>query len=48
MKEAEMRVVAQIIDRVLQAPEDPAVLQQAIGEVRTLTARFPLYPNRWK
>lgn len=48
MKEAEMRVVAQIIDRVLQAPEDPAVLQQAIGDVRTLTARFPLYPNRWK
>jgi glycine hydroxymethyltransferase len=48
MKEAEMQVVARIIDRVLQAPEDQAVLQQAIEEVRALTARFPLYANRWK
>ena len=48
MKEAEMQVVARIIDRVLQAPEDQTVLQQAIEEVRALTARFPLYPNRWK
>lgn len=48
MKEAEMQVVARIIDRVLQAPEDQTVLQQAIEEVRALTARFPLYANRWK
>jgi len=48
MKEGEMQVVGRIIDRVLQAPEDQAVLQQAIEEVRALTARFPLYANRWK
>ena len=48
MKEPEMQVVARIIDRVLQAPEDQAVLQQAIEEVRALTANFPLYPNRWQ
>ncbi|MFZ4627765.1 MAG: serine hydroxymethyltransferase [Blastocatellia bacterium] len=48
MKESEMQVVARIIDRVLQAPEDQAVLQQAIEEVRALTANFPLYPNRWQ
>ena len=48
MKESEMQVVARIIDRVLQAPEDQAVLQQAMEEVRALTANFPLYPNRWQ
>jgi glycine hydroxymethyltransferase len=40
----EMEQVAAWIDRVLRAPEDEAVLGAVREEVRTLVARFPIYP----
>lgn len=46
MGEAEMREIAQMIAAVLNAPADEAVRQRVIGEVKALTARFPLYANR--
>ncbi|MEO5589793.1 MAG: serine hydroxymethyltransferase [Gemmatimonadaceae bacterium] len=45
MKEPEMREIAGLIDRVLSAPDDDVVRSAAAGEVRELTARFPLYPQ---
>jgi glycine hydroxymethyltransferase len=44
MKEGEMRRIASLIDRVLQAPEDDAVLGAVHREVRAMAAEFPLYP----
>jgi len=40
----EMEQVAAWIDRVLRAPEDEVVLGAVREEVRTLVARFPIYP----
>jgi glycine hydroxymethyltransferase len=45
MKEAEMREIAAMIDRVLSAPEDPALASAVSSEVRELASRFPLYPH---
>jgi glycine hydroxymethyltransferase len=42
--EAEMAVVAELIDRVLADAESPSVQETVREEVRSLTARFPLYP----
>jgi glycine hydroxymethyltransferase len=44
MREAEMRRIADLIDRVLRAPEDQNVLNTVRGEVRDLANAFPLYP----
>ena len=44
MKEGEMRRIASLIDRVLQAPEDAANLAAVHADVRELAAGFPLYP----
>ena len=44
MGPGEMEEIAGLIDRVLQAPEHPGVLEAVRGEVRALAARFPLYP----
>ena len=44
MGEAEMVRIAELIDRVLVAPEDAAVSSTVKTEVRALTAAFPLYP----
>jgi glycine hydroxymethyltransferase len=44
MGEPEMRVIARLIDRVLRAPEDDAMLRAVRAEVHELTAAFPLYP----
>jgi glycine hydroxymethyltransferase len=46
MGTAEMRRVAALIGRVLDAPGDDAVLARVKGEVQELTRRFPLYPDR--
>ena len=46
MREAEMRQVASLIGRVLDAPGDEASLARVKGEVRELTRQFPLYPDR--
>lgn len=44
MREDEMRRIAELIDRVLAAPEDAAVAATVKAEVRELTTAFPLYP----
>ena len=44
MGEAEMVRIAELIDRVLSAPEDEGVAGAVKREVRGLTATFPLYP----
>jgi glycine hydroxymethyltransferase len=44
MKEPEMKRIADLIDRVLRAPEDEKVVGAARAEVRTLAGEFPLYP----
>jgi glycine hydroxymethyltransferase len=44
MKEAEMRVIAGLIDRVLKAPEDASLAASVKQEVEALAGRFPLYP----
>ncbi len=43
MGEAEMDRIADLIDRVLQAPSDARVKSVVRDEVRALAARFPLY-----
>ena len=43
MGEAEMATIADLIDRVLQAPDDERTKETVRAEVRTLTDRFPLY-----
>ncbi|MBA3854720.1 MAG: serine hydroxymethyltransferase, partial [Gemmatimonas sp.] len=40
---AEMVRIAGLIDRVLSAPEDEAVLAAVKREVHAMTAEFPLY-----
>jgi glycine hydroxymethyltransferase len=43
MKEAEMEQIAAWIDRVLQAPDDSACIESVRGEVKELSASYPLY-----
>ncbi|MBI2409145.1 MAG: serine hydroxymethyltransferase [Gemmatimonadetes bacterium] len=45
MGTAEMVRVAELIDEVLQAPEDPATHARVREKVRALSAEFPLYPG---
>jgi glycine hydroxymethyltransferase len=45
MCEAEMEIIAGLIDRVLAAPDNADVKAQVKGEVNALTGRFPLYAN---
>jgi glycine hydroxymethyltransferase len=45
MREGEMHKIAELIDRVLQAPEDRSVAEAVHADVRQLTAAFPLYPE---
>jgi glycine hydroxymethyltransferase len=44
MKEPEMKRIASLIDRVLQAPEDQANLQAVHADVKELAMAYPLYP----
>jgi len=46
MGPAEMRTVAALIGRALDAPADAAALARVKGEVEELTRAFPLYPDR--
>ncbi len=43
MREDEMRLIAELIDRVLRDPEDEATLQAVRNQVVELCRRFPLY-----
>ncbi|RXZ83416.1 serine hydroxymethyltransferase [Paenibacillaceae bacterium] len=45
MDAAAMKVIAEAIGLALNNPKDEAVLKQAEGKVRDLTAKFPLYPE---
>jgi glycine hydroxymethyltransferase len=44
MKDDEMRRIADLIDRVLAAPNDESVAKEVKAEVRELTTAYPLYP----
>ncbi len=44
MKEPEMKRIASLIDRVLQAPEDEANLRAVHEDVKELALAYPLYP----
>jgi glycine hydroxymethyltransferase len=46
MHEAEMAVIAELIDRVLSKLGDSGVEAQVRGDVQALTRRFPLYQDR--
>jgi glycine hydroxymethyltransferase len=48
MKEPEMERIAELIDKVVSAPEDSASSTKVRDAVRELTDRFPLYPNSFK
>ena len=43
MKEAQMKKVASLIDKVLMNPEDEKVLAKVRGEVNAFMEKFPLY-----
>jgi glycine hydroxymethyltransferase len=45
MKEAEMDIIADLIDRVVSNTEDEKRIAAVRAEVRALTSRFPLYAN---
>ncbi|WP_214814592.1 serine hydroxymethyltransferase [Exiguobacterium sp. s196] len=45
-KEADMKEVAHLIGRVLKQHEDETVIAEALQDVQSLTAKFPLYPER--
>jgi glycine hydroxymethyltransferase len=47
MGESEMRTIAELIDKVLAAPEDESVAGKVRGEVRDLTGGFPLYASSY-
>jgi glycine hydroxymethyltransferase len=44
MREAEMDLIADLIVRVLAAPEDDRAIDMVKGEVERLCLKFPLYP----
>jgi len=43
MKEAEMREIVALVDRVLQHRQDPAVLEEVRSEAKALCSRFPIF-----
>ena len=45
MKEAEMKMIASLMGRVLKAKGDVAILRAVKAEVLALSHRFPLYPE---
>ncbi len=47
MKEAEMEIIAGLIDRVLENPGDVEAIDKIRGDVEGLCRKFPLYLDRW-
>ncbi|MCK5680089.1 ribose 5-phosphate isomerase B [bacterium] len=45
MREAEMEIVADCFDNVLNHPEDSAIIDQTRATVRALCAQFPIYTH---
>lgn len=48
MKEADMKVVGDMIASIIREPESEAVRAKVKADVAELTAKFPMYPNRYK
>ncbi len=48
MKEADMRLIGEMIASVIHAPESEDVKAKVRRDVAELTARFPMYPGRLK
>lgn len=48
MKEGEMRQIGEMIAAVILEPESDEVKERVRGEVAEITARFPMYPLRFK
>jgi glycine hydroxymethyltransferase len=46
MGTVEMTIIARLIGRVLDAPDDEKVLAKVRGEVKDLCAHFPMYADR--
>ncbi len=47
MREAEMAVIGDLLCRVLERPDDEALLGEIRDEAADLCRRFPLYVDRW-
>ena len=45
MREAEMETIAELVTRVLRAPDDERAIAMTRDEVMALARRFPLYPE---
>ena len=43
MKEAEMREIVALVDRVLQHRQDPGVLEEVRSQAKALCSRFPIF-----
>ena len=48
MKEAEMKLVGEMIASIIREPESEDVRTKVKKDVAELTAKFPMYPNRYK
>jgi glycine hydroxymethyltransferase len=45
LKEKEMNIIADLIDRVITNPDDEKTIEQIRAEVKQLMGQFPLYPE---
>ena len=45
MKESEMEIIAELIDRTLNKRNEPQTLKHISDEVKSLCSKFPLYPE---
>jgi glycine hydroxymethyltransferase len=45
MKEPEMEIIADAIDRVLSNPNNDTIKKEVRARMESLTAGFPLYPD---
>ena len=48
MKEDDMRRIGEMIAAIVREPESEEVKNRVRGEVLELTAKFPMYPNRYR
>lgn len=48
MKEGEMKQIGEMIASIIREPESEEVRGKVRRDVAELTARFPMYPNRYK
>jgi len=48
MKEADMKQIGEMIAAVIREPESQEIKERVRGEVADLTAKFPMYPLRFK